>query len=43
MASENKLKGNEGIEDKEDHCFHMLNPPISNYQSILHWFQLHYL
>ena len=25
-----------------DHCFHMLNPLISNYQSILHWFQLHY-
>ena len=24
-------------------CFHMLNPLISNYQSILHWFQLYFL
>ena len=23
-----------------DHCFHMSNPLTSNYQSILHWFQL---
>ena len=26
-----------------DRCFHMFNPLTSNYQSILHWFQLHYL
>ena len=26
-----------------DHCFHMSNPLTSNYQSILHWFQLHCL